>query len=78
MKEVVLLDIKGMHCPNCPAKVERSVLKMEGIKQVKVDYDTESGSVIFDNNLTGVQQIINRIGQMGFDATESHNKNLVE
>lgn len=71
MEERVNLDIKGMHCPNCPAKVEKSVLKLEGVTQVKVDYESESCSVVFDNQLTSITDIINKINKMDFEAKKS-------
>lgn len=71
MEERVNLDIKGMHCPNCPAKVEKGVLKLEGVTQVKVDYESESCSVVFDNQLTSITDIINKINKMDFEAKKS-------
>ncbi|MBR7554661.1 heavy-metal-associated domain-containing protein [Allobacillus sp. GCM10007491] len=70
MKKVIFLEVKGLHCPDCPSKVERSLSKMAGIEEVQIDYDTERGSVTFDNNLIGVPQIIKRISKMGFHAEE--------
>ncbi|MFB4168257.1 cation transporter [Virgibacillus sp. JSM 102003] len=68
MNEVVYLDVKGMHCPDCPAKVERAISKMDGVTEVKVNLETENGCVMFNNNLTGVSDIIKRIDNMGFEA----------
>lgn len=68
MIETVYLDVKGMHCPDCPKKVERSVSKLDGVTEVKVSYATENGSVTFDNHFTSIADIINRINKMGFQA----------
>ncbi|MFD1849726.1 heavy-metal-associated domain-containing protein [Oceanobacillus bengalensis] len=71
MKEMVYLDIKGMHCPNCPKKVEKSVSKLGGVCHVNVDYETEKASVTFVKELTSITDIIKRINKMGFEAETS-------
>ncbi|WP_164669901.1 heavy-metal-associated domain-containing protein [Virgibacillus doumboii] len=68
MNEKMYLDVKGMHCPDCPAKIERVLSKMDGVSEVKVNLKTENGSVTFNNNITGTSEIINRINKMGFEA----------
>ncbi|GEL78504.1 cation transporter [Tenuibacillus multivorans] len=71
MNEKVYLKVKGMHCHDCSAKVERSVSKMSGVTEVDIDYQTESGTVTFDNTLIELSQIFNRISKMGFEARET-------
>lgn len=67
MSETIYLEVKGMHCPDCPAKIERTVNKMNGVIEIKVDYETEKGFVKFDSQLTSISDIINKIGKMGFE-----------
>lgn len=67
MNEVMQLDIIGMHCPDCPAKIERAILKFDGVAQVKINYQTEDGYVKFDNRFVSNIDIINRINKMGFE-----------
>lgn len=57
-----------MHCPDCPKKVERSLTKLNGVTEVNVNYQTESGNVTFHNQVTNIAEIINRINKMGFEA----------
>lgn len=71
MMETVYLDITGMHCPDCPAKVERSVSKLNGVRKVKVDYETESGYVTYNKKLISLTDIINRIDKLEFEAKTS-------
>ncbi|QKY69854.1 cation transporter [Lentibacillus sp. CBA3610] len=71
MIETVYLDVRGMHCVNCPAKVEKSLLKMEGIIEVNVSWELEKGSVTFDRNLVCISAIIERINKMGFEAKKA-------
>ncbi|MBD1224096.1 cation transporter [Virgibacillus halodenitrificans] len=70
MNETVYLDIKGMHCVNCPIKVEKSVSKMNGIIEIDVNWKSEQGCVTYDRNLVSISEITERIGRMGFTAQE--------
>ncbi|GGA75108.1 heavy-metal-associated domain-containing protein [Ornithinibacillus halotolerans] len=68
MNETLYIEVKGMHCPDCPAKVERTLTKLDGVSQVKIDFENENGYVIFKTGLTSTSDIINRINKMGFEA----------
>lgn len=68
MQEIAYITITGMHCPDCPKKVERSLTKLNGVTEVNVNYQTESGSVTFYRQVTNISEIINRIKKMGFEA----------
>ncbi|MBY7145069.1 heavy-metal-associated domain-containing protein [Virgibacillus sp. NKC19-3] len=68
MTETVYLDIKGMHCVHCPSKVEKAIAKMNGVNLISVDYKTEKGRVKFDKGLIDISDIIEEIGEVGFDA----------
>ncbi|WP_096271286.1 heavy-metal-associated domain-containing protein [Paucisalibacillus globulus] len=68
MSEIVFLEIKGMHCKDCPKKVERSISKLEGVSKVTVSYEDENGYVTFNSDLLSMNQIISRIKKMGFEA----------
>lgn len=75
MDEIVYLDVKGMHCPDCPSKIERTILKMHGVSQVKVNLETENGCVTFNNHLAKISDIINKISKMGFEAKTVQSNN---
>lgn len=68
MTETVYLNVLGMHCVNCPAKVEKSLSKMEGVMEVDISWEREKGSVTFDRNLIDIPAIIQRINKMRFEA----------
>lgn len=67
MGETIFLEIKGMHCPDCPAKVERTLSKLDGVNQVAVDYEEENGYVTYNQNLTSIDDITERIHGLGFE-----------
>lgn len=70
MMETVYLDVLDMHCSNCPAKIEKAILKLEGVTEAKVNWNEENGFVTFNQNVTGITDIIERINKMGFKAKE--------
>lgn len=68
MSETIQLEIKGMHCPNCPRKVERTLSKLDGVNKVTVDYESENGYVTYNKTLTNLTAIKETISDLGFEA----------
>jgi P-type Cu+ transporter len=66
MVETIHLDIKGMHCSACSARIEKSVSKMDGIFDVTVNLATEKGRVVYDTKSTNKLEILQRIKKLGF------------
>lgn len=73
MCETILLEIKGMHCPDCPAKVERSLSKLDGVNQIKVNLESEKGYVTYNKSLISITDIVNKINGLGFEANIQEN-----
>lgn len=61
------LTILGMTCASCSSKVERSLLKLEGVESIVVSALTHSGVVTIRNNI-GIRDVIERIEDIGFNA----------
>ncbi len=68
MKETSHLEISGMHCAACATRIEKVVSKIEGVEEIHVNLTTEKGRVTFTNTLTNINEIINRINKIGFEA----------
>ncbi|ALX48843.1 heavy-metal-associated domain-containing protein [Lentibacillus amyloliquefaciens] len=68
MIETNYLDIKGMHCSNCPTKIEKAVSEIAGVKDINVALSDENAQVTFNRNLTGISEIIDKIDTVGFEA----------
>lgn len=73
MNETTYLEVKGMHCPDCPPKVEKAVLEIDGVTEISVNLASEKGRVTFNRNLTGIPDIINKIQDIGFEAKKVQN-----
>ena len=65
-----MLDIEGMHCPDCPTKLALSVLYLDGVQLVMVDFDVSEAHVTIDPSIrTSPETLIAAIEQSGFSAT---------
>lgn len=68
--EVIVLDIEGMRCPDCPSKLAMSVLYLPGVQRVMVDFDAREARVIIDPpNSTSPETLVAAIEQSGFSPT---------
>lgn len=64
------LDIKGMTCAACSARIERVLGKLEGVK-ANVNLASEKAFVASSNPNINLPEIIQSIEKTGFGATES-------
>ncbi|WP_258756886.1 cation-translocating P-type ATPase [Cytobacillus firmus] len=76
MNETNHLEIRGMHCAACAARIEKAVSKLEGVEDVHVNLTTEKGRVTFSKKKISINEIINRINKIGFDAKIDRQNNL--
>lgn len=63
----ITLPITGMTCANCVATVERNLKKVDGVEKVTVNLSSERANVDINPNMTGVDDLISRIKQSGYD-----------
>lgn len=76
MDETYFLDINGMHCAACAARIEKAVSKIDGVNAMNVNLATEKGRVIFNQNKTSLSTIILHINKIGFNATKASNTSM--
>ena len=69
-------NITGMSCSACSAAVERSVKKLDGIKDISVSLLTNSMTVNFDENLADADAIISAVTAAGYGASLQESKNV--
>lgn len=65
--------IKGMHCASCSAIIIKKLSKLDGIKDVNVNFATEKANINFDNNRVNLSQmnsVIEKLGYTILDANE--------
>src|SRR5690348_11203801 len=62
------LDIEGMDCPACALKIEKTVARINGVKDIKVDLGSETASIDFNNSNPDVSFIKDEIKKLGYNA----------
>ena len=63
------LIVEGIHCSACVWLIERSLGKLPGILDVKVNLANKRLFVRWDNNQTRISNIIEHLGSIGYAAT---------
>lgn len=69
-------DIQGMSCAACSSRIEKSVSKLDGIKQVNVNLLTNHMQVDYDESLLDNQKIIDCVVNAGYGATLPQTKQV--
>jgi len=62
------LIVEGIHCSACVWLIERSLQKLPGILDIKVNLANKQLSVNWDNDQIKISQIIDHLGQIGYSA----------
>src|SRR5512132_677056 len=65
--ERVRLEIEGMTCASCAARIERKLNKLDGV-EASVNYSTEQASVEFDPTRVELEQLIGTVEAVGYGA----------
>jgi P-type Cu+ transporter len=63
------LEIGGMTCASCVARIERKVKKIEGVAEVNVNLATERGTITYDSQQVELTQLIGAIEAAGYTAS---------
>src|SRR5687767_8016886 len=64
----VRLEIEGMTCASCVARVEKALKALEGVDGADVNLATEGATVAFDPSQLGVDELIDAVESIGYQA----------
>ncbi len=68
-------SVDGMMCAmNCPQKVNKALEGVEGVKSCKVDFETQTATVVFDNEKINSEAIATTIAKGTYYKVEDVNK----
>ena len=70
-REQVVLDISGMTCGSCAARVERTLAGAEGVGEAGVNYATRRATVQFDPKATSADALVQAVERAGYGAAPS-------
>ncbi|WP_457625794.1 heavy-metal-associated domain-containing protein [Persephonella sp.] len=68
--EKLELNISGMHCAGCVAGIEATLKATEGVLTASVNLATSKGVFEYDPSKISKDQIIQKIKELGYDASE--------
>ena len=66
LKQTVKLDVTGMHCPKCVARVKAALEGVDGVTKATVDLDTNSAVV--EGHSIDKAGLVPAIEEIGFGA----------
>lgn len=66
--EKVALSLSGMHCTSCAGIIERSLKKVVGVKDARVNFTAEKASVLVDASLSSKDLLIEAVKKAGYKA----------
>src|SRR5262245_19102256 len=71
------LALEGMSCASCAMRIEKGLKKVHGVKDASVNFATEKALVIYDRAQTDVEQMQQKVEQIGYKATPVMSPQLV-
>jgi mercuric ion binding protein len=68
-EESVSFTVEKMTCATCPIAVRKAMERVEGVKEVTVDFESKTAVVTYDASVTDVTEIGAASTNVGFPAT---------
>ena len=73
-----LMKITGMKCASCSSRIEKSMNKLNGVKEASVNLATESLKINYNENILGREEIKKEVDKLGFKVRENVDDNMKE
>lgn len=67
--EQVVVQVKGLHCMSCVARLERALRRVDGVHRSKVDLPRETVDLAYGPGVLDEKQISSVIEDTGFEVT---------
>jgi Cu+-exporting ATPase len=64
------LNIRGMTCASCVARVENALKRVPGVTSANVNLATERATVMYDPSTTDLSSLLDAVDIAGYDASE--------
>jgi cation-transporting ATPase V len=68
-REIIELDVSGMTCGSCAARVQRALGQQAGVGEALVNYATGRATVELERGELDVDQLVSAVQDAGYDAT---------
>ncbi len=73
----VQLELSGMTCASCAARIERKLNKLDGV-EASVNFATEEATVSFDGSHVAVENLIHAVEAAGYGANPARTTNTAD
>ena len=67
-ENVITIPVSGMTCATCVRRVERALLKHDGVAEASVNFAAEKASVSYDPAVTNPEELVGTIEDAGYGA----------
>jgi mercuric ion binding protein len=67
--QTATFDVENMTCATCPIAVSKAMQRVDGVKKVNVDLDSNTAIVTYDSNITSATEIGDASTDVGFPAS---------
>ena len=61
--------IENMTCAACPFTVKKAMARVDGVKEVSVDFDAKTATAVFDPLVANIEDIATASTDVGYPAT---------
>lgn len=68
--QTAIIKTPTVQCESCKARIEKYLLKEDGVAKVKVDYRRKTTTVTYLPSRTNIENIKTAIANVGYDADE--------
>ncbi|MEQ9563617.1 MAG: cation transporter, partial [Woeseiaceae bacterium] len=68
-EQTVSMSIEKMTCALCPVTVRKAMERVDGVQEVKVNFDTKTAVVTFDDSTTTAADVAQASTDVGYPAT---------
>ncbi|MWC28025.1 heavy metal translocating P-type ATPase [Paenibacillus sp. MMS18-CY102] len=75
--EQTTLQITGMTCAACAARIEKGLNRLPGVNQATVNFTMETAMVDFDHAHVSVADLTQKVEQLGYHANEKRSEEAV-
>lgn len=67
--QTVNLSVPGMYCASCPFIVQGAIQELPGIQSIETDLDSRTAVVVFDDELTSIDDITFATMNVGYESS---------
>lgn len=62
----IVIRIEGMDCGHCVKEVSETLSAINGVREVRISLKKSFANVVFDESVTGVDQMAGALDAIGF------------